>query len=73
MSLAHSVSDQIFTSTLHWMKATQFPETATHAIDFGPGGLSVIGPFTSCNLDGCGVRILDKCLPSSVKTRSDAF
>ncbi|KAF5368132.1 hypothetical protein D9615_010216 [Tricholomella constricta] len=39
-------------------KATDFPETATHAIDFGPGGLSGIGPLTASNLDGRGVRIV---------------
>jgi hypothetical protein len=26
----------------HWPKATNFPETATYAIDFGPGGLRQI-------------------------------
>lgn len=40
------------------MRATNFPETATHAIDFGPGGLSGIGPLTARNLDGRGVRVI---------------
>jgi len=57
-SLTRSISDQIFTSTLHWTKATQFPQTATHAIDFGPGGLSGVGSFTGRNLDGRGVRVI---------------
>ncbi|KAH9916153.1 uncharacterized protein B0H18DRAFT_1139683 [Fomitopsis serialis] len=34
MSLPHSLGDQIFTSPLYWAKATNFPETAAHAIDF---------------------------------------
>ena len=29
-----------------------------HAIDFGPGGLSGIGPLTSRNFEGCGVCII---------------
>jgi fatty acid synthase subunit alpha len=37
---------------------TDFPETATHAIDFGPGGTSGIGPLTARNLDGRGVRVV---------------
>ena len=40
------------------MKATNFPETATHAVDFGPGGLSGIGPLTARNLEGRGVRVV---------------
>lgn len=43
---------------IHWVKATNFPESATHAIDFGPGGLSGIGPLTARNLDGRGVRVV---------------
>jgi hypothetical protein len=43
---------------IHWTEATKFPETATHAIDFGPGGLSGIGPLTACNMDGRGVRVV---------------
>ncbi|KAI0069452.1 hypothetical protein K474DRAFT_1574063, partial [Panus rudis PR-1116 ss-1] len=46
-SLTKSLCDQIFTLPIHWTKATNFPETATHAIDFGPGGLSGICPLTS--------------------------
>lgn len=41
-SIIHSLCDQIFTSSIHWPKATNFSETATHAIDLGPGGLSGI-------------------------------
>ena len=43
---------------MNWAKATDFPETATHAVDFGPGGLSGIGPLTARNLDGRGVRVI---------------
>ena len=43
---------------LHWLKATNFPETATHAIDFGPGALSGMGPLTARNFEGRGVRVI---------------
>ncbi|KAG9047855.1 3-oxoacyl-[acyl-carrier-protein] synthase [Tulasnella sp. UAMH 9824] len=57
-SIAKSLCDQIFTLPIHWAKATGFPDTATHAIDFGPGGLSGIGGLTARNLEGRGVRVL---------------
>ncbi|KAI0342734.1 fatty acid synthase [Trametopsis cervina] len=57
-SLTKSLCDQIYTQAIHWTKATDFPETATHAIDFGPGGLSGCGPMTARNLDGRGVRVI---------------
>ena len=57
-SVTRAFCDQIFTSPIHWTKATNFPETATHAIDFGPGGLSSIGPLTARNLDSRGVRVV---------------
>ncbi|KAG6910835.1 hypothetical protein DXG01_007150 [Tephrocybe rancida] len=57
-SITRSLCEQIFTSPIHWSKATDFPETATHAIDFGPGGLSGIGPLTARNFDGRGVRVI---------------
>ncbi|KZS94178.1 fatty acid synthase [Sistotremastrum niveocremeum HHB9708] len=57
-SLTRSLCDQIFTSPIHWKTATDFPATATHAVDFGPGGLSGIGPLTARNLEGRGVRVL---------------
>jgi len=57
-SITRSLCVQIFTSPIHWTKATNFSETATHAIDFGPGGLSGIGPLTARNLDGRGVRVI---------------
>jgi fatty acid synthase subunit alpha len=57
-SITRSLCDQIFTKPIHWSAATNFPATATHAIDFGPGGLSGIGLLTSRNLDGRGVRVI---------------
>ena len=56
-SITRSLCDQIFTSPIHWTKATNFPETVTHAIDFGPGSLSGIGPLRA-NLDGRGVCVI---------------
>jgi fatty acid synthase subunit alpha len=57
-SITRSLCDQIFTQPIHWPRATNFPETATHALDFGPGGLSGIGPLTARNLEGRGVRVI---------------
>ena len=57
-SITCSLCEQIFTSPIHWSKHTNFSETATHAIDFGPGGLSGIGPLTARNLDVRGVRVI---------------
>lgn len=57
-SLTASLSDQIFTQHIHWSKACNFPATATHAVDFGPGGLSGIGPLTARTLEGRGVRVI---------------
>ena len=57
-SITCSLCEQIFTSPIHWLKATNFSETATHAIDFVPGGLSGIGPLMARNLDGRGVRVI---------------
>ena len=56
-SITRSLCDQIFTSPIHWTKATAFADSATHAIDFGPGGLSGIGGLTARNLEGRGVRV----------------
>ena len=57
-SITHLLFQQIFTLPIHWARATDFPETATHAIDFGPGGLSGIGPLTARNLEGRGIRVI---------------
>ncbi|KAJ3783459.1 fatty acid synthase [Lentinula aff. detonsa] len=58
VSITRSLCNQIFTSPIHWTKATNFPKSTTHALDFGPGGLSGIGPLTAKNLDGKGVRVI---------------
>lgn len=57
-SITRSLCNQIFTSPIHWTEATNFPKSATHALDFGPGGLSGIGPLTARNFDGRGVRVI---------------
>ncbi|TIB03399.1 hypothetical protein E3P94_00662 [Wallemia ichthyophaga] len=56
--LTKSLLIQIFTQPIYWTKATNFPESATHAIDFGPGGMSGIGPLTQRNWEGRGIRVL---------------
>ena len=58
LSITCSLCDQIFTLPIHWPIATNFSETATHAINFGPGGLSGIGPLTERKLDGRGVHFI---------------
>ena len=40
-----------------WEKATVFP-SATHIVDFGPGGISGIGVLTNRSKDGTGVRVI---------------
>jgi fatty acid synthase subunit alpha len=57
-SLTRSLCDQIFTQPIHWTTATAFPETATHVVDFGPGGLSGIGSLTARNMEGRGIRTI---------------
>lgn len=57
-SITRSLCDQIFTSPIHWTEAANLPETATHIVDFGPGGISGIGPLTARDLDGRGVRVI---------------
>ncbi|QRW18188.1 fatty acid synthase subunit beta [Rhizoctonia solani] len=57
-SLTRSLCEQVFSLHIHWTKATAFPDSATHAIDFGPGGLSGIGSLTARGLDGRGVRVV---------------
>jgi fatty acid synthase subunit alpha len=57
-SITRSLCEQVFTTPIHWAKATDFPETATHAVDFGPGGVNGIGPLTSRLLEGRGVQVV---------------
>ncbi|KYK59616.1 fatty acid synthase beta subunit dehydratase [Drechmeria coniospora] len=42
---------------VHWEKATVFP-SASHILDFGPGGVSGLGVLTSRNKEGTGVRVI---------------
>ena len=42
---------------VNWEKATVFP-SATHVLDFGPGGISGLGVLTNRNKDGTGVRVI---------------
>ncbi|CAE6423597.1 unnamed protein product [Rhizoctonia solani] len=57
-SITRSLCEQVLSLPIQWTKATAFPDSATHAIDFGPGGLSGIGPLTARGLDGRGVRVV---------------
>lgn len=57
-SIAESALDQIFTKHIHWAKACNFPSTATHAVDFGPGGNSGVGFLVSRVTEGRGVRTI---------------
>ncbi|GAA6028639.1 hypothetical protein JCM8097_007324 [Rhodosporidiobolus ruineniae] len=58
-SLLESVYTQIFTSPIYWAtKATAFPASATHAIDFGTGGASGIGSLCVRNWEGRGIRTI---------------
>ncbi|KAG0702764.1 hypothetical protein DFH29DRAFT_1045725 [Suillus ampliporus] len=45
-------------SPIHWTLTTGFPETATHIIDFSPGGLNGIGPLTARNIEGRSVCVV---------------
>ncbi|TXT15634.1 hypothetical protein VHUM_00137 [Vanrija humicola] len=57
-SLTTSLLDQIFTKHIHWAKACNFPPTATHAVDFGPGGNSGVGLLAARVTEGRGVRVV---------------
>jgi hypothetical protein len=57
--LLTSIFTQIFTSPIHWStKATNFPLSATHALDFGTGGASGIGSLCARNWEGRGIRAI---------------
>eukprot|EP01117_Protostelium_nocturnum_P000846 TRINITY_DN1109_c0_g1_i4.p1 TRINITY_DN1109_c0_g1~~TRINITY_DN1109_c0_g1_i4.p1 ORF type:complete len:3931 (+),score=1672.78 TRINITY_DN1109_c0_g1_i4:607-12399(+) len=61
-NLLRSLCEQILTQPVRWETCTApFLEgkRATHLLDFGPGGNSGIGPLTSRNLDGKGIRIMN--------------
>ena len=57
-SVTRFLSDQIFTSPVHWDIATGFPKDSTHVVDICPGGVNGIDPPTSRNLEGRGVRVI---------------
>ncbi|KAK4046932.1 fatty acid synthase alpha subunit Lsd1 [Microbotryomycetes sp. JL201] len=58
-SLLKSLFTQIFTRPIYWgSKATAFPDSATHAIDFGTGGASGIGSLCVRNWEGRGIRTI---------------
>ena len=58
-SLLESLFTQIFTSPIFWAsRATAFPATASHAIDFGTGGASGIGSLCVRNWEGRGIRTI---------------
>ncbi|KAK4705985.1 hypothetical protein P7C70_g226, partial [Phenoliferia sp. Uapishka_3] len=57
--LLASLFTQIFTSPIYWStKATAFPTSASHAIDFGTGGASGIGSLCVRNWEGRGIRTI---------------
>lgn len=47
----------ITSDSVQWEKATAF-KSATHIIDFGPGGISGLGVLTNRIKDGTGVRVV---------------
>ena len=58
-SLLEPLLTQVLTSPLYWgSKATDFPASATHAIDFGTGGASGIGSLCVRNWEGRGIRTI---------------
>lgn len=42
---------------VHWVDAIRFP-SATHVLDFGPGGISGLGVLTNRIKEGTGVRVI---------------
>jgi fatty acid synthase subunit beta len=57
--LLKSLFDQVLTAPIFWAaKATAFPESATHALDFGTGGSSGIGSLCVRNWEGRGIRTI---------------
>ncbi|KAM0752633.1 fatty acid synthase [Meredithblackwellia eburnea MCA 4105] len=59
LELVKSLFNQIFTSPIYWAsKATDFPKTATHVVDFGTGGASGIGSLCVRNWEGRGIRTI---------------
>jgi fatty acid synthase subunit beta len=55
-SVIERLNKLICTLPVNWEEATQF--SATHILDFGPGGASGLGVLTHRNKDGTGVRVI---------------
>ncbi|KAF9643908.1 hypothetical protein BDM02DRAFT_3219125 [Thelephora ganbajun] len=56
-SITRSTTERIFTLPPHWTNAIDFPETATRAVDFGPGKPMEL-VLLSLTLNRRGVRII---------------
>jgi fatty acid synthase subunit beta, fungi type len=56
-NIVPSLVRMICKDTVNWEQATVMP-TATHILDFGPGGISGLGVLTNRNKDGTGVRVI---------------
>ncbi|KAE8554462.1 hypothetical protein EYB25_003001 [Talaromyces marneffei] len=56
-NLLDKIIYQITVAPVRWLKASVL-ESATHILDFGPGGSSGIGVVTSHNKQGTGVRVI---------------
>lgn len=57
-SLVQELIEQVFSSPIHWKKATRFNDDATHVVDFGTGGISGIGSLTARESEGKGLRVV---------------
>ena len=55
-SIAERIVDCIIRLPVNWELTTRF--SATHILDFGPGGVSGLGVLTHRNKDGTGVRVI---------------
>ncbi|KUL87287.1 hypothetical protein ZTR_03300 [Talaromyces verruculosus] len=56
-NLLDKIVYQITVAPVRWLKCSNLP-SATHIVDFGPGGSSGIGVVTSNNKQGTGVRVI---------------
>ena len=56
-NIVPSLVRMICKDTVNWEQATVMP-SATHILDFGPGGISGLGVLTNRNKDGTGVRVI---------------
>lgn len=59
LALFTSLFSLVLREPIYWAtKATAFPSTATHALDFGTGGASGIGSLCVRNWEGRGIRTI---------------